>query len=70
VQLANLTRKGFEQKDVSILMSPRTVIMWAENFKLINDIKISFHFTFLNKCDESEIDIYKEYFQRAFGIDL
>ena len=70
VQLANLTRKGFEQKDISILMSPRTVIMWAENYKLINDIKISFHFTFLNKCDESEIDIYKEYFQRAFGIDL
>ena len=70
VQLANLTRKGFEQKDISILMSPRTVIMWAENYKLINDIKISFHFTFLNKCDESEIDIYKEYFQRALGIDL
>jgi len=70
VQLANLTRKGFEQKDISILMSPRTVIMWAENYKLINDIKISFYFTFLNKCDESEIDIYKEYFQRAFGIDL
>ena len=53
VQLANLTRKGFEQKDISILMSPRTVIMWAENYKLINDIKISFYFTFLNKCDES-----------------
>jgi cobaltochelatase CobS len=70
VQLANLTRKGFEQKDISILMSPRTVIMWAENYKLINDIKISFYFTFLNKCDESEIDIYKEYFQRALGIDL
>ncbi len=70
VQMANLTRKGFEQKDISIVMSPRTVIMWAENYKLIGSIKSSLFLTFLNKCDESEIDIYKEYFQRTFGIDL
>ena len=70
VQMANLTRKGFEQKDISIVMSPRTVIMWAENYKIIKDIKNSLNFTFLNKCDESEIDIYKEYFQRTFAIDI
>ncbi|MDB2371680.1 AAA family ATPase [Alphaproteobacteria bacterium] len=70
VQMANLTRKGFEQKNVSIVMSPRTVIMWAENYKLINNIQKSLAMTFLNKCDESEIDIYKEYFQRAFGEDF
>ncbi len=70
VQMANLTRKGFEQKDISIVMSPRTVIMWAENYKIIRDIKNSLKFTFLNKCDESEIDIYKEYFQRTFAIEI
>ena len=69
VQMANLTRKGFEQKDISIVMSPRTVIMWAENYKLISSIQKSLAMTFLNKCDESEIDIYKEYYQRAFGED-
>ena len=70
VQMANLTRKGFEQKDISIVMSPRTVIMWAENYKLINNVQNSLAMTFLNKCDESEIDIYKEYFQRTFGEDF
>ena len=70
VKLANLTRRGFELKDISTLMSPRTVIMLAENYKIIKDIKISFELTFLNKCDETEIDIYKEYFQRSFGIDI
>ena len=64
VKLANLTRKGFELKDVSTLMSPRTVIMLAENYKIIKDIKIAYELTFLNKCDETEIEIYKEYFQR------
>ncbi|MDC0861295.1 AAA family ATPase [Alphaproteobacteria bacterium] len=70
VKLANLTRRGFELKDISTLMSPRTVIMLAENNKLIKDIKIAFELTFLNKCDETEIEIYKEYFQRSFGFDL
>ena len=55
VKLANLTRKGFELKDVSTLMSPRTVIMLAENYKIIKDIKIAYELTFLNKCDETEI---------------
>ena len=53
VKLANLTRKGFELKDVSTLMSPRTVIMLAENYKIIKDIKIAYELTFLNKCDET-----------------
>ena len=70
VQMANLTRKGFEQKDISIVMSPRTVIMWAENYKLLNNIQMALSLTFLNKCDDSEIDIYKEYFQRTFGIEF
>ena len=70
VKLANLTRKGFQLKDISILMSPRTVIMLAENYKIIKDMKIAFELTFLNKCDESEIEIYKEYFQRSFGFDI
>ena len=70
VKLANLTRKGFQLKDISALMSPRTVIMLAENYKIIKDMKIAFELTFLNKCDESEIDIYKEYFQRSFGFDI
>ena len=70
VKLANLTRKGFVLKDISTLMSPRTVIMFAENYKLIKDIKIAFELTFLNKCDEVEIEIYKEYFQRSFGFDI
>ena len=70
VQMANLTRKGFEQKDISIVMSPRTVIMWAENYKLINNVQSSLAMTFLNKCDEIERDIVKEYYQRCFDIDL
>tara|TARA_Y100000768_G_scaffold189866_1_gene142225 strand:- start:4861 stop:5817 length:957 start_codon:yes stop_codon:yes gene_type:complete len=70
VQMANLTRKGFEQKDISITMSPRTVIMWAENHKLLNNIQAALSLTFLNKCDESEIDVYKEYFQRTFGFEF
>ena len=70
VKLANLTRKGFQLKDISTLMSPRTVIMLAENYKIIKDMKIAFELTFLNKCDESEIEIYKEYFQRSFGFDI
>ena len=70
VKLANLTRKGFELKDVSTLMSPRTVIMLAENYKIIKNIKIAYELTFLNKCDETEIEIYKEYFQRSFGFDI
>jgi cobaltochelatase CobS len=70
IQLAELTRQGFINEDISNLMSPRTVITWAQNYIIFNDIKHSFRLTFLNKCDESERPIVAEYFQRCFGADL
>ena len=70
IQLADLTRQGFINDDISNLMSPRTVITWAQNFIIFKDIKHSFQITFLNKCDESERPIVAEYFQRCFGEDL
>ena len=70
IQLADLTRQGFINEDISNLMSPRTVITWAQNYIIFNDIKHSFRLTFLNKCDESERPIVAEYFQRCFGEDL
>ena len=70
VQLADLTRQGFVNEDISTLMSPRTVIMWAQNYIIFKDIQHSFRLTFLNKCDETERPIVAEYFQRCFGEDL
>ena len=70
VQLADLTRQGFINEDISTLMSPRTVIMWAQNYIIFKDIQHSFRLTFLNKCDETERPIVAEYFQRCFGEDL
>ena len=70
IQLADLTRQGFINEDISNLMSPRTVITWAQNYMIFNDIRHSFRLTFLNKCDESEKPIVAEYFQRCFGEDL
>ena len=70
IKLANLTRKGFENGDISILMSPRTVISWAQNYKIFKDIIDSFKLTFLNKCDELEKPIIAEYFQRCFDIEI
>ena len=70
IKLANLTRNGFANGDISILMSPRTVISWAQNFKIFRDIGDSFKLTFLNKCDELEKPIINEYFQRCFDIDI
>ncbi len=70
VQLADLTRQGFINEDISTLMSPRTVIMWAQNYIIFKDIQYSFRLTFLNKCDETERPIVAEYFQRCFGEDL
>jgi cobaltochelatase CobS len=70
IKLANLTRNGFANGDISILMSPRTVISWAQNFKIFKDIGDSFKLTFLNKCDDLEKPIINEYFQRCFDIDL
>ena len=70
IQLADLTRQGFINEDISSLMSPRTVITWAQNYIIFRDIQHSFRLTFLNKCDEAERPIVAEYFQRCFGEDL
>jgi cobaltochelatase CobS len=70
VAVAELTRKGFAAGDVSTLMSPRTVITWAENCEIFRDIEVAFRLSFLNKCDEGERPIVAEYFQRCFGAEL
>ncbi len=70
VSVADLTRKGFVNGDVSVVMSPRTVLTWAENAIIFNDIGFGFRVTFLNKCDELERPIIAEYYQRCIGDDL
>ncbi len=70
VALADLTRAGFIGGDISTVMSPRTVITWAENTDIFHDIGFAFRVTFLNKCDETERSIVAEYYQRCFGTDL
>ena len=70
VSTADLTRSGFINGDISTVMSPRTVITWAENFLLFNDLEYSFKLSFLNRCDELERSVIEEYFQRSFGIDM
>ena len=70
VSLANLTRNGFMSGDLSTVMSPRTVITWAENTNIIEDIDLAFKLTFFNKCDEMERPILSEYYQRCFGREL
>jgi cobaltochelatase CobS len=70
VSVAELTRKGFASGDLSTLMSPRTVINWAENCQIFRDPAMAFRLTFLNKCDEAERSIVAEYFQRCFGREL
>src|SRR6185295_9066700 len=70
VALADLTRAGFIAGDISTVMSPRTVITWAENTKIFNDVAFAFRVTFLNKCDEIERTTVAEYYQRCFGTEL
>ena len=70
IQLAELTRRGFMNGDISTVMSPRTVITWAENTRIFNDLGFAFRVTFLNKCDEAERPIVAEYFQRCFDSEL
>lgn len=70
VSLANLTRIGFSKGEISTVMSPRTVISWAENFRIFKDLALAFRLTFLNKCDETEHGIVIEYYQRCFNVDL
>jgi len=67
VKLANLTRNGFKNGDLSTVMSPRTVITWAENSVIFKDISYAFKISFLNKCDEIERSTLSEYYQRCFG---
>jgi cobaltochelatase CobS len=70
VQLATLTRRGFAVGDLSTLMSPRTVISWAENLEIFGDVGVAFRLAFANKCDEAEVPVVAEYFQRCFGQEL
>src|SRR5208337_192641 len=70
VALADLTRSGFMNGDISTVMSPRTVITWAENTRIFNDLSFAFRVTFLNKCDEAERATVAEYYQRCFGTEL
>jgi cobaltochelatase CobS len=70
VALAELTRSGFINGDISTVMSPRTVITWAENMRIFNDCAFAFRVTFLNKCDEVERATVAEYYQRCFGTEL
>jgi cobaltochelatase CobS len=70
VALADLTRAGFVNGDISTVMSPRTVITWAENTKIFNDVGFAFRLTFLNKCDEAERSTVAEYYQRCFNEEI
>ena len=70
IKVASLTRKGFIAGDISTVMSPRTVIQWAENSSIFKDTGYAFRVTFLNKCEELEKNIIAEYYQRCFGEDL
>lgn len=70
VTVADLTRKGFMNGDISVVMSPRTVLTWAENADIFNDVGFGFRVSFLNKCDELERPIVAEYYQRCLGEDL
>ncbi len=70
VALAGLTRKGFAVGDLSLLMSPRTVITWAENTEIFRNLDVAFQLSFLNKCEPAERGIVAEYFQRCFNEEL
>jgi cobaltochelatase CobS len=70
VALADLTRAGFIAGDISTVMSPRTVITWAENTRIFGDVGFAFRLTFLNKCDEAERNTVAEYYQRCFNEEL
>ena len=70
VKVADLSRQGFMNGDISTVMSPRTVISWAQNTAIFKDIGFAFRVTFLNKCDEAERMLVAEYYQRVFGEDL
>jgi len=70
VKVAELSRRGFINGDISTVMSPRTVISWAQNALIFKDVGFAFRLSFLNKCDEAERALVAEYYQRVFGKDL
>ena len=70
IKVATLTRKGFMTGDISTVMSPRTVLHWAENSEIFKDVGYAFRVTFLNKCDDVEKNTIAEYYQRCFGEEL
>ncbi|MFP6746332.1 MAG: cobaltochelatase subunit CobS [Alphaproteobacteria bacterium] len=70
VSVADLTRSGFMNGDISTVMSPRTVITWADNARIFNDLAFAFRLSFLNRCDEMERPLVAEYYQRCFGQEL
>ncbi len=70
VSLADLTRAGFIAGDISTVMSPRTVITWAENARIFGDVGFAFRLSFLNKCDEAERGTVAEYYQRCFNAEI
>ena len=70
VRVADMTRAGFINGDLSTVMSPRTVLSWVENYTIFGDRELAFRFAFLNKCDELEWPTINEYYQRCFGVDL
>ena len=70
IKVAEMTRTGFMGGDISTVMSPRSVISWAQNALIFNDVGFAFRLTFLNKCDETERPLIAEYYQRVFGKDL
>jgi cobaltochelatase CobS len=70
IKVAELSRQGFVNGDISTVMSPRTVISWAQNALIFGDVGFAFRLSFLNKCDEAERAIVAEYYQRVFGTDL
>ena len=70
IRVAELSRQGFINGDISTVMSPRTVITWAQNTEIFGDVGFAFRLSFLNKCDESERMLVAEYYQRVFGEEL
>lgn len=70
VRVADMTREGFMGGEISTVMSPRTVITWAQNLKIFKNVALSFRMSFLNKCDEAERPIVAEYYQRCFAEEL
>ncbi|WP_324262912.1 cobaltochelatase subunit CobS [Altererythrobacter sp. H2] len=70
IKVADLTRQGFINGDISTVMSPRTVITWAQNAAIFNNVGFAFRVSFLNKCDEAERMLVAEYYQRVFAEEL